>query len=185
MSENERTLVERFVEIGDEGAFCTLYDRYTPALFRIVFRLSSLSRAEAEDIVQEVWLRASRSLRHFQWRSTLKTWLTGIAVNCCRERLKRCARPPDSAEEPREAPDFFSAQLAETARIDLERAFQLLPNGCREVLFLFDVEGFSHAEIAVMLGVDEGTSRSQLFKARAKLRRHLRSRPSPKELNNG
>lgn len=131
---------------------------------------------EAEEIVQETWIRAVRGLPGFEWRSTLRTWLTGIAVNCLRERLRRQRRRPGpSVRDPAEMaqPGAGPTATASAQRIDLERAIAGLPDGYREVLILHDIQGYTHAEIAGLLGIAPGTSKSQLARGRRALRRML------------
>lgn len=131
---------------------------------------------EAEEIVQETWIRAVRGLPGFEWRSTLRTWLTGIAVNCFREHLRRRRRGPGpSVRDPADLalPDARTTVLASAQRIDLERAIAGLPDGYREVLILHDVQGYTHAEIAGLLGIAPGTSKSQLARGRRALRKVL------------
>jgi RNA polymerase sigma-70 factor (ECF subfamily) len=167
-------LVRRFVHDGDERAFRLLYRAHVHAMFAIAWRLTDGNRADADDIVQEAWIRASGRLSGFRWESTLRTWLIGITVNCARSRFRRhagrTARDVDLAsvaELPSPAP------VSALSRIDLERAIAELPDGYREVVILHDVFGHTHDEIAEMLGLESGTSKSQLSRARATLRRWL------------
>lgn len=166
----DRELADLVLRDGDEAAFRTLYRRHTPALFRFVLRLVGGREADAEDIVQDAWLRAARGLGEFRWRSSFRTWLTGIALNRTRELLRRDGRTatvPENGPGGRVLPDKVPE------RIDLERAVGLLPPGYRIVLVLHDVEGFTHAEIGGHLGIAPETSRSQLFHARRTMRRLL------------
>jgi RNA polymerase sigma-70 factor (ECF subfamily) len=162
--------VRTFIRDRDEDAFRALYRRHTPALFRLALRLSGGDSSAAEDDVQEAWIRAAEGLSGFRFESAFRTWLMGILVNCVRESRRRNARrqalPP--AEEPSQAP------LAGTA-LDLERAIHGLADGYRQVFVFHDLLGHTHREIASLLGVDEGTSKSQLFLARRALRRRLGS----------
>jgi len=126
---------------------------------------------DAEDALQEAWLRAARSLDRFDGRSTLRTWLTGIALNCAREgRRSRGGPAPAEADAPPAPP---SGPASGDLRLDLERAVDALPEGYRLVLVLHDVWGHGHAEIAAMLGIAEATSRSQLARARRLVRQRL------------
>jgi RNA polymerase sigma-70 factor (ECF subfamily) len=133
-----------------------------------VLRLNGGAEEDARDVVQETWLRAVRELAGFRWRSRLSTWLAGIALNCHRARSRRRHL---EAEVPADAvPEAAVAAPRVLDRIALDRALARLPSGYREVLILHDVEGFTHEEIGAMLGVVEGTSKSQLFHARRVLR---------------
>ncbi|UCF18217.1 MAG: RNA polymerase sigma factor [Gemmatimonadota bacterium] len=152
---------------GYERAFRELYRRHTPKLFQFVMRLLGGVEVDAEDIVQETWVRAAERLSGFRWESSFATWLTGIGLNMCRDLWRRRNGREldwDVAAEPVEragAPD---------ERIDLERAIALLPSGYRTVLILHDLEGCTHEEIGHRLGIAAGTSKSQLSSARRAMR---------------
>lgn len=166
----EREWAEALVRSGDETAFRHLYRLHTPRLYGFASRL--VGETEAEDVVQETWVRAVRKLDGFRWRSALSTWLVGIVHNLCRERLRRRSR-----HEARQADVPVPTQwVAATGglRLDLERAIALLPDGCRAVLLLHDVEGLTHQEIAQRLGIAAGTSKSQLSEGRRRLRAWLK-----------
>ena len=164
-------LVEAVRARGDEAAFRTLYRRHTPRLYQLVLRLLGGAEAEAEDVVQETWLRASGSLDRFRWESTFGTWLTGIGLNQARDHLRRTGRRPVYEGDPEEVLSRVRVECRAVAeRVDLERAIALLPDGYRTVFVLHDMEGYAHAEIAARLDISEGTSKSQLFHARRTLR---------------
>lgn len=159
----ERAWVEAVRRSGDEDAFRALYRQHTPALYLFALRLTGGRASDAEDLVQETWIRAVRALSRFQWRSSLRTWLSAILVNCSREWGRGLLDVTD-------APEPAVAAREEGDTIDLERAIARLPGGYRTVLILHDVEGYTHAEIGGMLGIEAGTSKSQLFHARRRLR---------------
>jgi RNA polymerase sigma-70 factor (ECF subfamily) len=163
--EADQTLVKRFVEKRDEETFREIYRRHTPALYRLAVRLLAGSEADAAEAVQETWIRACRLLATFEWRSSLRTWLTGILINCVRE-LSRGSNHNESL------PDELAGPPADepTERMDLERAIAQLPPGYRHVLVLHDIEGYTHEQISAQLGITSGTSKSQLFHARRALR---------------
>lgn len=170
--ESDRALAEAIIGAGDEHAFRTLYGRHTPRLFQFVLRMLSHSAEDAEDVVQDTWIRAVERLESFRWESKLSTWLIGIGANLCRDRLRRNAR----RQGPVPADVDLRLAVADNgaeSRIDLERAIGMLPAGYREVLLLHDVEGLTHGEIGKRLGIAEGTSKSQLFFARRTMRRLL------------
>jgi RNA polymerase sigma-70 factor (ECF subfamily) len=158
----ERALAERFWREGDEAAFRLLHRLHTPLLYRVAVRLAG---GAAEEVVQEAWLRAARGLPAFRWESRLATWLVGIVVNCARERRREPPLADDAGLGEAAAP---AARLDE--RIDLERALARLADGYRTVVVLHDVEGRSHEEIAAILGIEPGTSKSQLSRGRRLLR---------------
>ncbi len=165
---NDLTLVERFLRTRGEDAFVALYEAHTPALYALAMRLAGGDQGEAEDLVQESWVRALRGLSSFRGRSPLRSWLCGVLVNVRRSRIKADWRMVDT-------PDVES--IAQNGHpddtLDLERAISTLPEGARDVFVLHDVYGYTHREIAEMLSIVEGTSKSQLTRARALLRRSL------------
>lgn len=170
---------------GDERAFRELYRRHTPRLHQLVLRLLGGAAQDAEDVVQETWVRATSALERFRWDSSFSTWLTGIGINRARDLLRQHARRPGDHEAG--DPTVLLEQLCERPRsvgerIDLERALAMLPEGYRVVFVLHDVEGFGHAEIGQQLGISEGTSKSQLFHARRALRSLLEPAPQ-REVN--
>jgi RNA polymerase sigma-70 factor (ECF subfamily) len=167
---DDRALAALYLRRRDEAAFLTLYRRHTPALFGFALRLCGGRAEEAEEIVQETWIRAAERLESFRWVSSLRTWLSGIAVNCWREQTRR-PRPDQELREREGAADRALGLPGE--RIDLARAVGELPGGYRAVLLLHDVEGFTHEEIAKLLGIEPGTSKSQLTRARQAMRRRL------------
>jgi RNA polymerase sigma-70 factor (ECF subfamily) len=165
---DELALVERFLRGRGEDAFRALYRAHTPALYALALRLAGGERAEAEDLVQESWVRALTALRTFRAQSALRSWLCGVLVNVHRGRIRADWRIVD-------APDVEA--LADTTgrddAIDLERAIAALPEGARDVYVLHDVHGYTHREIAELMGIVEGTSKSQLNRARSLLRSSL------------
>lgn len=173
---DDRRLVESYVRQRDEDSFLQLYRAHTPALFRMAWRLGGLQAPDVEDLIQETWLRAARSLGQFRFQSTLRTWLTSVLINCMRETRRRTK---DIAGD--KAPEPVAPSRSTGLQVDIERAVASLPSGMREVFVLFDVEGFTHEEIAGVLNIHAGTSKSQLFTARRKLRNALGggSRPVP------
>lgn len=169
MQATDRQLVEALLADGDERAFRELYQRYTPRLFRLVINLLDSCEQEAEDVLQETWLRAAAALHTFRWGSSLSTWLSAIALNRAREvrRSRKRWGDPDAADE------AAAPNVSVSERIDLDRAVSQLPDGYRSVYELYDVQGYSHEEIAQRLGIKPGTSKSQLFHARRSLRVYL------------
>ena len=162
---DDLALVERFLRGRGEDAFRALYRAHTPALYALALRLTGGDRGEAEDLVQESWVRALTALRTFRAQSALRSWVCGVLVNVRRGRIRSDWRIVD-------APD--TEPVADSAcpddAIDLERAIAALPDGARDVYVLHDVHGYTHREIAELLGIVEGTSKSQLNRARFLLR---------------
>ena len=161
----DRELVAKFLAARGEDEFRELYRRHTPALYLFAIRLVGGAEQDAEDAVQETWIRAASSLDRFRWQSSFRTWLLGIAVNCCREIVRdRGAQGEALAEEAVRPP---------SSAVDLEALIRRLPAGCRDVLLLHDIEGYTHDEVGALLGIAPGTSKHQLFRARGKLREWL------------
>jgi RNA polymerase sigma-70 factor (ECF subfamily) len=157
---------------GDVGAFEELYRQHAPRIFSLACRMTG-SPQEGEDLLQDIFLQVHRKLDSFRGDSALGTWLYRLAMNQCldfvRSRQSRMRDLTDAFDE-----GGFNEPVAmadsPVARMDLERAVQQLPSGYRTAFVLHDVEGLDHKQIAVVLGITEGTSRSQVFKARLKLR---------------
>jgi len=172
---DDRSLVAAFLASRDEHVFRDLYRRHTPALYAVALRFSGGDEGVAREVVQDAWIRGTRRLSTFRWRSTLRTWLIGIVANCHREHLRRYRAAPASDPDAIAAPPRLPG-----ARIDLERAVAALPPGYREVFVLYHVHGYSHLEIGGLLGISEGTSKSQLSRARAALRAALGEESPPR-----
>lgn len=170
MSDDDRALVHRVLADGDRAAFGALYDRHAAYLYRLALRLLAGDEPAAEDAMHDAWVRATPRMAQFQWRSELRTWLAGFVVNAARERQRTVVT--------QELDDTMSADDAPLSgihdRIDLVTALATLPPGYREVLVLHDAEGWTHDDIAARLGIAPGTSKSQLSRARAAMRRLLR-----------
>lgn len=164
---------------GDPQAFEDLYRQHAGRLYGLAFRMAG-SAEVAEDLLQDVFLHVHRKLGSFRGESSLGTWLYRIAMNHCldylRGRQAKTGRATDSLEDDRIAEPMAPAPAVPSAisRLDLERAIGRLPQGCRAAFLLHDVEGFEHHEVASILGVSIGTSKSQVHRARTKLREILK-----------
>ena len=167
----------RRAQQGDGDAVRELYRRYAPRVYAVVRRLAG-DDALAEDWAQEAWVRAIRALPRFRGDARFSTWLHRIAVNSALHgRRWRDRRVKNEVSMP--ATVAVQPQGEQTVlRMSIERAMLTLPDGMRQVLVLHDVEGYTHEEIANLLGVTAGTSKSQLFKARARMRRALEAEPA-------
>jgi RNA polymerase sigma-70 factor (ECF subfamily) len=171
--ESERELLRLATE-GDARAIRTLYDRYAPRVYAVVRRIAGDDDL-AQDYAQEAWIRAIRALPTFRGDARFSTWLHRIAVNAALQALrKRETRTRREGPVPEQIP-VAPAHRDSLLRTRLENALDDLPDGMRQVLILHDVEGYTHEEIGDALGVTSGTSKSQLFKARAKMRAMLAS----------
>ena len=157
---------------GDGSAFERLYRTHVTRIHSLVRRM--LDADQADDVTQDVFIRAWQKLSTFRGESAFSTWLHRLAVNVVLARRKSVGiergrfitegEPLDRATGKRETPELS---------LDFEEALAQLPEGARQVFVLHDVEGYRHEEIARMLGVVPGTSKSQLHHARMALRRHL------------
>jgi RNA polymerase sigma-70 factor, ECF subfamily len=154
-----------------------LYNQHAARIYSLATRMAG-SRDEGEDLLQEIFLQAYRKLGGFKGDASVGTWLYRLALNHCldfvRSRRAKMAKATDTLDAETSI-EPAAARETPVARIDLQRAIERLPAGCREAFVLHDVEGFDHKEVAGMLGIAEGTSKSQVFKARLKLRGYLRS----------
>jgi RNA polymerase sigma-70 factor, ECF subfamily len=174
---NESDCIRR-AQQGDAEAIRDLYRRHAPRVYAVVRRLAG-DDALAEDWTQEAWVRAFRALPNFRGEARFSTWLHRIAVNSAlhgrRWRDRRVAH---------EVTMTVSAERCDRAdpialRIALQRALDRLAEGMRQIIVLHDVEGYTHEEIGDLLGIAPGTSKSQLFKARARLRALLQPDSEP------
>ncbi|MCI0432580.1 MAG: RNA polymerase sigma factor [Gemmatimonadetes bacterium] len=166
----DRSLVDAIIQSGDRNAFGALYDRHTPYLYRFALRLCGADEAIAQDIVHDAWVAATSRFASFEWKAGLRTWLAGFVLNGARAALRA---------------DYRTSELSGTAamedsvlagvhdRVDLERGIAALPPAARHVFVLHDVEGWTHDDIGRLLGIEPGTSKSQLSRARALLRKRL------------
>ena len=159
-------------QAGDVEAFETIYRQHASRLYTLACRMAG-SPEDGEDLLQEIFLQAHRKLGSFKGDATLGTWLYRLALNHCLDYVRsRRAKMNKltSAIEGEIACEPAARRETPIARLDLERAVERLPEGCREAFVLHDVEGFDHKEVGRLLGIAEGTSKSQVFKARMKLR---------------
>ncbi len=157
---------------GDERAFEGLYHRHVARIHSLVRRMASPDTAD--ELTQDVFVRAWEKLGTFRGESAFGTWLYRLAVNVVltqrrKARAERGWLLPDDA--PLEVQPIRAAPVG--VRMDLEHAMSQLPEGARQVFVLHDIEGWTHEEIAAHLGLVPGTSKSQLSRARAALRRML------------
>jgi RNA polymerase sigma-70 factor, ECF subfamily len=171
-------------QAGDHGAFAQLYSLHKRRIYSLCLRMVG-NVAEAEDLTQETFLQLHRKIATFRGDSAFSTWLHRLAINVVLMQLRKKGLSLISLDEameptPEEGPSrsFGAPDLALTGAIDrlaLERAIGELPAGYRLIFILHDVEGFEHNEIASMLDCSIGNSKSQLHKARLKLRDALRA----------
>ena len=177
----EPQLVARAVA-GDLAAQRLIYDRHVDRIYRLAYRLAG-DEELARDFTQETFVRAFDRLGSFRGDSSLGTWLHAIGVSVALNGLRKVKRWRSRETQLDDALTVgTTARLAEPdLKVRLRQAVDALPEGYRTVFVMHDVEGYTHEEIAQELGITSGGSKSQLFKARAKLRRllaHLIDGPS-------
>jgi RNA polymerase sigma-70 factor (ECF subfamily) len=167
-------------QAGDVDAFAELYQRHSGRIFSLAVRMSG-SPETGEDLLQEIFLQAYRKIGGFKGDAAVGTWLYRLALNHCLDFVRSRQAKMNKLTETLDAEASFeptARRETPIARLDLERAVERLPEGCREAFVLHDVEGFEHGEVARLLGIAEGTSKSQVHKARLKIRAMLASRPA-------
>lgn len=175
---SERTLLQR-AQDGDQEAFATLFQLHKKRVYSVCLQMTK-DVADAEDLTQEAFLQVFRNINSFRGESAFSTWLYRIAVNTVLMKLRRRKAPPllsldesVSAESPSLKRDVGTADLNLSGAIDriaLRRALEELPEGCRKIFDLHEVQGLQHHEIAQQLQCSIGNSKSQLHKAKMKMR---------------
>src|SRR5512136_889894 len=170
---------------GDAESFEVLYSLHKRRVYSLCLRMTG-NTAEAEDLTQEAFLQLYRKIATFRGESAFSTWLHRLAVNVVLMHLRKKGLPEVSLQETLEpqqedgpkkdigAPD--NALVGSIDRVNLERAIESLPPGYRIIFVLHDIEGYEHNEIAEIMGCSIGNSKSQLHKARMKLRDLLKLR---------
>ena len=176
--DSEGTLVQR-AQRGDERAFATLHQLHNKRVYSVCLRMTR-DVAEAEDLAQEAFIQVFRNLNSFRGDSAFSSWLYRIAVNTVLMKLRRRKSPPvlsldepvstDSPSLKREVGKQDPSLCGAIDRIALRRAIEELPGGYRQIFHLHEVEGYQHHEIAELLQCSIGTSKSQLYKAKMKMR---------------
>src|SRR6267378_7005902 len=176
--DSEATIIQR-AQRGDEQAFATLYQLHNKRVYSVCLRMTN-DVVEAEDLAQEAFIQVFRNLNSFRGNSAFSTWLYRIAVNTVLMKLRsRKTSPLLSLDEPgsRGSPSLKRQLEKEDLnlcgaidRIALRHAIEELPRGCRQIFELHEFEGYEHHEIAELLRCSVGNSKSQLHKAKMKMR---------------
>jgi RNA polymerase sigma-70 factor (ECF subfamily) len=179
---------------GDAWAFQQLYDKHKRRVYSLCLRMTA-NTAEAEDLTQEAFLQLYRKIATFRGESAFSTWLHRLSVNVVLMHLRKKSLPVVSLEETTQAgeedtpkKDFGAEDLALAGSIDrlqLQKAVDDLPPGYRTIFVLHDIEGYEHNEIAGIVGCSIGNSKSQLHKARMKLRDLLKMNRAEKAAKPG
>ena len=170
---DDRELIGR-VLAGDPRAERELYEAHVDRVFRLSCRMAG-DPHRAQDYTQETFIRAFRRLGDFRGESALSTWLCAIAVSVTLNGIRAQRRARDREVGLDDAPAIGSRSIEADPDLKTRMAHAIdeLPDGYRTVFVMHDVEGYTHHEIASALGVQPGTSKAQLFRARAKLRTAL------------
>jgi RNA polymerase sigma-70 factor (ECF subfamily) len=168
---NDQQLIGR-VLAGDPSAERAFYDAHVDRVFRLVYRMAGdLDRAQ--DYTQETFIRAFARLKDFRGESAVSTWLGAIAISIALNGLRKVRRVRDrevALDEGAHQVGHMTREAEPDLKVRLSQAIDDLPDGYRAVFVLHDIEGYTHEEIATSLGVHPGTSKAQLFRARARLR---------------
>ena len=161
-------------QAGDQTAFRELYRQHAGRVYALCLRLTGDGR-DAEERTQDVFVRLWDKLRSFRGDSAFSSWLHRLAVNVVLNERRTTGRREQRVMSAEDPDTVAGAQHAAPLHlnIDLERAIAELPDGAREVFVLYDIEGYGHGEIAQLVGIAEGTSKAQLFRARRLLREKL------------
>ena len=170
---------------GDMEAFEEVYNRHHRRVYAICLRMLK-NPNEAEDLTQDVFIQLHRKIGSFRGDSAFTTWLHRLTVNQVlmhfRKRTVKFEKTTDEGDTPVQIVKGSEkpSRMPVVDKIALENAIKELPNGYRNVFLLHDVEGFEHEEVARILGCSVGTSKSQLHKARLKLRKLLGKKAPPR-----
>lgn len=156
---------------GDERAFERLYRRHVPRIHSLARRM--IGPEEADEVTQRTFVRAWRKLDQFRGDAAFGTWLYQVALSVILSRRRTLGRRRERDAGPGPLERTPGRRGRPDLAVDLEAAVEKLPDGARQVFVLHDVEGYKHREIAEMLDVTEGTSKSQLHRARSLLREEL------------
>lgn len=166
---DERELISR-VLLGDRIAGRELYHAHAARVHRLVYRLCGDAEL-AQEFTQDAFVRAFQQLDRFRGDSAFGTWMHRIAVSVTLNGMRKIRRIRSRESDIEEVPlSVVSRDADPDLRVRLTRAIDALPEACRTTLIMHDIEGYTHAEIAEFLGIAEGTSKSRLFDARARLR---------------
>jgi RNA polymerase sigma-70 factor (ECF subfamily) len=161
---------------GEIGAFEQIYQLYGSRMKSVAWNLLG-NETDAEDAVQEAFLKAFRGREGFQGQASLATWLHRIVVNTCLDARRRAKRHPEDEPIEPETPDALHPSTGtphHPLRMALEKSLLRLGEKQRTAFVLYEVEGFSHAEIAAMLEISEAASKNRLFEAKRELREMLK-----------
>ncbi len=169
---DEKRLISNFLDTKSESDFLPIYDLCNESLYRVSLYLARRDEELAFDFLQDTWVTGLEKLSKFEGKSSLKSWLTGILINKSRNYWRKSST--DSMDSIIHEIGIEEENYA-IRKMDLDYALMHLSDRYREVLLLHDLEGYKHKEIAEMLGIVEGTSKSLLFQARKVMRRLIQT----------
>ncbi len=189
-------LVKR-AQNGDQSAIAEIYRLHCRRIYSLCMRMVA-NQAEAEDLTQEIFLHAFRKIHTFRGEAAFSTWLYRLGVNIVLMQLRKKSHPMVSFDELRRSNGDTTRRIEPTDETDhvggmisrmlVQGAIDQLPSGFKRVIVLHDIEGYAHREIAELTGRSVGNSKSQLHKARQRLRELLTEIPhfqAPRELSGG
>lgn len=157
---------------GDVGAFERLYQRHVAWVHSLARRL--IGPEEADEVTQDVFVRVWEKLSTFRGEAAFGTWLHRVAINVILGRRRKLGISRERFVNGEQVLERLPSKAKEAeTKVDFEAAIEHLPDGARQIFVLHDVEGYKHQEIAAMIGISVGTSKSQLHRARMILRGHL------------
>jgi RNA polymerase sigma-70 factor (ECF subfamily) len=166
-------------QAGETAAMEEIYRRFKTGLFNLAFRYS-YDRSTAEDLLQEIFIKVFSNMDNVKNPDTFAGWIFRIGLNTCYSHLRSRRTEMEKGIPLENIEGTVQGSVvenpAEDARKPLDDGIAVLPNKLREIFLLHDVQGFKHEEIARMLGLSVGTSKSQLFKARLRMRAFLTDR---------
>jgi RNA polymerase sigma-70 factor (ECF subfamily) len=174
---------------GDMTAFEEIYNRHHRRVYSLCLRMLQ-NPVEAEDLTQEVFIQLYRKIGSFRGDSAFTTWLHRMTVNQVlmhfRKRSVKFEKTTEEGDTPEQVVSGTEnpSHMRIVDKIAIDNAIEQLPQGYRSVFVLHDIEGYEHEEIASMLGCSVGTSKSQLHKARLKMRRLLKKKAAPRLVAN-
>ena len=175
---------------GEQQTFHELYQTHHQRVYSICLRMTE-DAAEAEDLTQDVFLHLFQKIGSFRGESAFTTWLHRLTVNIVLMHFRRRKRLRESISDTGELPFYAEVDTLDPRGMRIVHGILLsevmakLPNGYRQAVILHDIEGLEHSEIAAMRGKSEGTSKSQLHKARTMLRQLITKRSHPKHFQYG
>jgi RNA polymerase sigma-70 factor (ECF subfamily) len=166
--------VIRRCQDGDTKAMEEIYTDYKSSLFNLTYRYTR-DLSSAEDLLHDIFIKIFTRIKKLRSPEAFHTWVYRTAINTCISSVRRSGRRKQISLNETDKPDEAKAEMVHT-RLDMEKAVSILPPKQKAVFLLHDAQGFTHGEIAQVMKWSEGTSKSQLFKARMRIRRYLKDK---------